>query len=391
MSSMKSYCWIRTLALDVQATEPGARQVVQPCGTLRFFAGGRPPHTVASNAPLRAEGQDDCKDKPVQQTGGFKFWIAPENQFGRVQADFVFDYGPAFDSEPAANNWIFFTAEGRQWDKEASNRFLIGFGECSADKQPPNDTVAEIFDNREQTPDRLKFPEDAWSRDAKTAHLLRRTDLLLDTASIETLSCEKIRHELTHIELQALVQLQRKQRPIPKGLIGQQAQSMRHAIAPVLTAACLAGRLFETAAGQVLVAWVADTVDPVVFRNKRYFMRKRPGQLGDPALQSMFGDTGAGLDRLHPGHPSYPSGHATHAYVWAYLLQHCGVDADAVLGAASAVAVNREIAGLHFASDTAAGQSLAKEIVKRMVDAQHNPKYEDFVKQLAAIGLELSP
>ena len=66
-----------------------------------------------------------------------------------------------------------------------------------------------------------------------------------------------------------------------------------------------------------------------------------------------------------PGHASYPSGHATQSYLIALCV-------DAVLAGASAartglvvsvladrIARNREIAGVHYASDSAAGRQLA--------------------------------
>jgi len=64
---------------------------------------------------------------------------------------------------------------------------------------------------------------------------------------------------------------------------------------------------------------------------------------------------------LVPAHPSYPSGHATQAFLTAAALinvmdasMHTHID-----HVANEIAVNREWAGVHFASDTTAGRDLA--------------------------------
>jgi len=64
-----------------------------------------------------------------------------------------------------------------------------------------------------------------------------------------------------------------------------------------------------------------------------------------------------------PGHPSYPSGHSTQMHLMALTLAHLVPSAeDQLMKCAWAVAVNREIAGLHYRSDTVAGQHLAQKV-----------------------------
>ena len=74
-----------------------------------------------------------------------------------------------------------------------------------------------------------------------------------------------------------------------------------------------------------------------------------------------------------PGHSSYPSGHATQAHLIALCMQHVlelvtpplpqrdtnGLK-ESLQVLARRVARNREIAGLHFESDSAAGKRLAE-------------------------------
>ncbi|MBV8650711.1 MAG: PA-phosphatase, partial [Alphaproteobacteria bacterium] len=71
-----------------------------------------------------------------------------------------------------------------------------------------------------------------------------------------------------------------------------------------------------------------------------------------------------------PGHPSYPSGHSTEAHLIALVLDDVlssapqkaamKTDLDAL---AWRIARNREIAGLHYPSDSAAGKKLAADIL----------------------------
>jgi hypothetical protein len=93
-----------------------------------------------------------------------------------------------------------------------------------------------------------------------------------------------------------------------------------------------------------------------VRRHKLVFNRPRPYQF-DPALEPPF----------FRGHPSYPSGHATQAFAVALgLLAIIPSRAEElkqeVLKLATRIAFNREIAGLHFPTDTQAGAELANEL-----------------------------
>jgi acid phosphatase (class A) len=97
----------------------------------------------------------------------------------------------------------------------------------------------------------------------------------------------------------------------------------------------------------------AGTVEPVVVHFKKTFDRVRPRALDGRVRPSIE----------PPGHPAYPSGHATQAYYVALYLgkKHPG-RADAFLRTADAVARNREWAGVHYPSDTTAGRHLAEQL-----------------------------
>lgn len=93
---------------------------------------------------------------------------------------------------------------------------------------------------------------------------------------------------------------------------------------------------------------------------KGAYRRPRPSQLC-PAL----------LPPIEvPGHASFPSGHSTQAHLMALCMndvfsglpqQNTMVDDLTTL--ADRIARNREIAGLHYASDTAAGVALAHSVL----------------------------
>ncbi|HEY8612954.1 MAG TPA: hypothetical protein VIL69_16915, partial [Roseomonas sp.] len=81
-----------------------------------------------------------------------------------------------------------------------------------------------------------------------------------------------------------------------------------------------------------------------------------------------------------PGHPAFPSGHATQAYLIAELAAHVLPASLAPLGdvlreRAKRIARNREIAGLHFESDSKAGRALALAIASILQNAAKMPVF----------------
>lgn len=93
---------------------------------------------------------------------------------------------------------------------------------------------------------------------------------------------------------------------------------------------------------------------PVILAFKERFDRVRPSLL-DPTLTTAI---------PVPGHPAYPSGHATEAHVYAHILSILDpANKDAYFNDAARIARNREIAGVHYPSDSAAGASLASQFI----------------------------
>ncbi len=90
------------------------------------------------------------------------------------------------------------------------------------------------------------------------------------------------------------------------------------------------------------------------FKNK--YSRIRPYQLDTDLVTVIDG----------PPHPSYPSGHATQGYLVASILAELFPAGDLrnsqVMELGKGIGTRREIAGVHYPSDTAAGVALAKQL-----------------------------
>ena len=97
-----------------------------------------------------------------------------------------------------------------------------------------------------------------------------------------------------------------------------------------------------------------ELVTPVVLREKFNYNRVRPSHL-DPTLSVVL---------PIPGHPAYPSGHSTQSFLSASILSKLNPSmTESYYVSALRIAHDREIAGLHYPSDTAAGKKLASQLL----------------------------
>jgi PAP2 superfamily len=116
-----------------------------------------------------------------------------------------------------------------------------------------------------------------------------------------------------------------------------------------------------------LLHQIRENLRQPIFVFKRTYLRARPFRMC-PGINPIFSRGSWN----YPGHPSYPSGHAAMAYAWAYLFRlnlserYRDLGA-ALLAAAKEVAENREWAGVHFASDTRAGELLGLQMAGAIV------------------------
>jgi hypothetical protein len=121
----------------------------------------------------------------------------------------------------------------------------------------------------------------------------------------------------------------------------------------------------------------------VAMNQKALFNRPRPYQLC-PAIKPFFTDV--------PRHAAYPSGHSTQLHAIAYVIWNglsgtrYGEAGAHLIDYVGAVARRREVAGLHYASDTVAGMSLAKRIADAyLVEETFIREYLDPVGQILGL------
>ena len=100
-------------------------------------------------------------------------------------------------------------------------------------------------------------------------------------------------------------------------------------------------------------------LETLIFLFKEEFNRVRPSFL-DPTLSTVI---------EVPGHPAYPSGHATQSYFIALIMSTLNPEEkDTYIQDAYRIAHNREIAGVHYPSDSEAGRILAQAVYDVLQD-----------------------
>jgi len=114
---------------------------------------------------------------------------------------------------------------------------------------------------------------------------------------------------------------------------------------------------------RALLRHVEQDASLAVFHAKKRFGRARPHQL-EPRLRPCI---------AVPGHPAYPSGHALQGYLVARVLALIFPERRDELAAAGAlIGREREIAGLHYPSDSAASRALGDALFARL---ESNPRF----------------
>ena len=109
---------------------------------------------------------------------------------------------------------------------------------------------------------------------------------------------------------------------------------------------------------------VFDDATHAVFYFKDRFNRARPWHYY-PALNPTIAP---------PGHPAYPSGHATQGFALAFALSDVFPERRIALEQyAYQLARHREIGGVHYRSDSLAGEILAHQLVTQM---REHPQFQ---------------
>ncbi len=125
-----------------------------------------------------------------------------------------------------------------------------------------------------------------------------------------------------------------------------------------------------------LIQFIYAEYDPIIMDLKKQYDRVRPSYL-DPSLTTVI---------PVPGHPAYPSGHASQIFMLAHILSELLPEArESFFEDAYEVAHNREIAGLHYPSDTEAGRVLAEQFFEIF----RKRPYSEVLFEQARVEMEL--
>ncbi len=109
-----------------------------------------------------------------------------------------------------------------------------------------------------------------------------------------------------------------------------------------------------------------------VLKKKKEFARLRPSML----------DEGLELVVDNPPYSAYPSGHAAQGHMTGLLLAMIDEkNANAYKSLGYDIGHRREIAGIHFPSDSAAGRQLAEDVLKKLLEV---PEFQEMLEQAKA-------
>jgi len=121
-----------------------------------------------------------------------------------------------------------------------------------------------------------------------------------------------------------------------------------------------------------LIMYTYWRTEPLVMKFKFRFNRVRPSFLLpdiEPTIEI-------------PNHAAYPSAHSTACFTYAYAISDAVPGKrDELLSSAQTIAQNREIAGVHYPSDSRAGKELAIQIHQHLTK---DPVYLQMVEEARA-------
>jgi hypothetical protein len=127
----------------------------------------------------------------------------------------------------------------------------------------------------------------------------------------------------------------------------------------------------------LMIANLVATCTVMYFKGK--YNRPRPSQICPGLLPPI----------QVPGHASYPSGHSTQAHLFAICAENLQPGkSESLRVLAGRIARNREIAGLHYASDSIAGRKLAADIYMALSDEELMPRPSRFAAAFASAQAE---
>lgn len=212
-------------------------------------------------------------------------------------------------------------------------------------------------------PERCRFPDDAWgdrfkeNERAPTPHLPQEWRTLLTLPDPPW--------QRTASECRYLVGLKSPLRRDRRAEIERQGRGYDIEATSTVQAVVGSVEAPDRPGAKKAVNALFDNMLAPIYHFKRRFKRGRPGMCCSEPLEPMFPHG----DRDHPAHPAYPSGHSTQAHALAFFYARLFPQlTDALMAAAADIAWNREIAGLHYPSDSLAGKLLASQLVDMLFE-----------------------
>jgi hypothetical protein len=373
------FCWVRVVKLSADARAVALSHSRFP---PLIRSGSRPPN--APVAPLRQQRADLPEgDRVIRKpTDAVALFSLRPGFDGREGASTGFDIGPAFDDEFDATDWLQNTREGRRWDADALNRYLmhveVGPDSSRQDLKKPCEC------GKPNSPNDLVFPAEDWEPGLRDIYCGATERAKFLGATLPELPGPPTG---TAAEKEKALLIERALRwPIRETAVREAAYSPINVVALLLDV--LPSSLLPERHSAAVRKWrdelLAGLQEPI-YVHKAKFRRARPHILFSGSVKSRF-------QAPHwncPAHPAYPGGHATVAYTFAKLLgAHFGDYEVALDHVAQSIAEDREVAGLHYPSDTADGKVLAGQVVAAIADPTNK---SDDMERLRKSFLEAFP
>lgn len=133
----------------------------------------------------------------------------------------------------------------------------------------------------------------------------------------------------------------------------------------------LAGTKYPLTARALGYAW--GDLSVVIMQNKRHYNRVRPHELKEELAPTIE----------VPQHPAYPSGHATQSMFLALVMSEVNPSGrDQYMARAYEIAHHREVAGVHYPSDSRAGQELAQKFFNALMNG--DPMFKELIENAKA-------
>jgi hypothetical protein len=311
------------------------------------------PLAINSSSAITIQWQDRYEQKA--DAAGNSFWVLDSDYDGVQSSGLETVIAPMHGSHSECIDWLKSKA-GAAWVADAKSYFLFSLKirkstELTRDQPAPKADSTPAANNAACT-----FPPSAWDEAYK--NMDQPLHSFVPPTWQDRLALPPIPTDCT-AECEVLKQLEVARTPVRQKEIEREARSMSNAIWPVVK--ILGDPKMPPRPNTVeLVSLLLECIRAPLFSLKKTVNRGRPAHCCEAQQLSPL--------LPFPGHPAYPSGHAAASFAVACVLSEIRPELRPDFEAAARrVAVNREIAGVHYPSDSAAGQALAAHLVKLLL------------------------